>query len=102
MKKPAYRSKWRFGCPRPLAQVPKHGSGCKWSTNCGRPAAALTKSACDHSRQRESIASAGASTGEKMGDRTKEPRASRPYMPDYGIAKGKKGLRPWSFAREKL
>jgi len=37
-----------------------------------------------------------------MGDRTKEPRASRPYMSGYGIAKSKKGLRRWSFAREKL
>ena len=31
-----------------------------------------------------------------------EPRASRPYMPGYGIDRDEKGLRPWSHAREKL
>lgn len=31
-----------------------------------------------------------------------EPRSSRPNMPDYGIAKTRKGLLPWSWARERL
>jgi hypothetical protein len=34
---------------------------------------------------------------------TKEPRASRPHFPDgYGVPKTKKGLLPWSRAREAL
>jgi PPOX class probable F420-dependent enzyme len=31
-----------------------------------------------------------------------EPTAGRPYMPGYGIATGKQGLLPWSWALERL
>lgn len=31
-----------------------------------------------------------------------EPRASRPYVPGYGIPKDTKGLLPWSFAETRL
>jgi hypothetical protein len=34
---------------------------------------------------------------------TKEPQASRPYLPkNYGVPKSKKGMLPWSTAREAL
>jgi pyridoxine/pyridoxamine 5'-phosphate oxidase len=32
----------------------------------------------------------------------KPPTAARPYMPGYGLPKGKKGLLPWSWAEERL
>ncbi len=35
-------------------------------------------------------------------DAANEPRADRPHMPDYGIARGDEGLLPWSWARERL
>jgi hypothetical protein len=30
------------------------------------------------------------------------PKATRPYMPGYGLPKGKKGLLPWSWAKQRL
>jgi hypothetical protein len=30
------------------------------------------------------------------------PKASRPFMPGYGLAKGTKGLLPWKWADEGL
>jgi Pyridoxamine 5'-phosphate oxidase len=32
----------------------------------------------------------------------KEPKASRPHMPGYGLPKGTKGLLPWSWAEQRL
>jgi hypothetical protein len=32
----------------------------------------------------------------------KRPKASHPYMPGYGLPKGKKGLLPWSWAIQRL
>jgi general stress protein 26 len=34
----------------------------------------------------------------KRKERVKTPKAGRPAMPDYGIAEGKAGLLPWSWA----
>ncbi|HLB87308.1 MAG: hypothetical protein AUH86_07995 [Acidobacteria bacterium 13_1_40CM_4_58_4] len=31
-----------------------------------------------------------------------QPKASRPYMPGYGLPKGKKGLLSWNWAEERL
>ena len=31
-----------------------------------------------------------------------QPKASRPYMPGYGLPKGSKGLLPWKWAEERL
>ena len=31
-----------------------------------------------------------------------EPKASRPFMPGYGISEGEEGLLPWSWAVERL
>ena len=31
-----------------------------------------------------------------------KPRASRPYMPGYGIPGGRKGLLPWKWAKDRL
>ena len=31
-----------------------------------------------------------------------QPKTSRPYMPGYGLPKGKKGLLPWKWANERL
>jgi hypothetical protein len=31
-----------------------------------------------------------------------QPASSRPYMPGYGLSQGKKGLLPWSWARQRL
>ncbi len=31
-----------------------------------------------------------------------QPEASRPYMPGYGLPKGKKGLLPWKWAQQRL
>ena len=33
---------------------------------------------------------------------SKPPKATRPYMPGYGVPKGSKGLLPWSWAEERL
>jgi len=38
----------------------------------------------------------------KKGSRRKEPRATRPFMPGYGISTGKKGILPWKWAEERL
>jgi hypothetical protein len=38
----------------------------------------------------------------KAGTRSVMPRASRPYMPGYGLPKGTKGLLPWSWAQQRL
>jgi len=35
-------------------------------------------------------------------DAASEPKASRPHMPDYGIATTRRGMLPWSWARERL
>lgn len=34
--------------------------------------------------------------------RTGTPKAGRPFMPGYGLPKGKKGLLPWKWAEERL
>jgi nitroimidazol reductase NimA-like FMN-containing flavoprotein (pyridoxamine 5'-phosphate oxidase superfamily) len=31
-----------------------------------------------------------------------QPKASRPHMPGYGLAEGKKGLLPWHWAKQRL
>ncbi len=31
-----------------------------------------------------------------------EPKTERPYMPGYGLPKGRKGLLPWEWAKERL
>jgi Pyridoxamine 5'-phosphate oxidase len=31
-----------------------------------------------------------------------DPKSSRPYMPGYGLPKGRKGLLPWSWAKQRL
>ena len=36
------------------------------------------------------------------GKKTASPKASRPYMPGYGLPKGTKGLLPWNWADERL
>ena len=33
---------------------------------------------------------------------TSEPRASRPYMPGYGLEPGEAGMLPWSWAEQRL
>jgi hypothetical protein len=48
--------------------------------------------------------SSNARTKRNMAPRSKGPKASRPYMPGYGIldAKSGSGLLPWSVAVERL
>lgn len=38
----------------------------------------------------------------KSGARRREPRATRPHMPGYGMPKGTKGLLPWTWAERRL
>jgi len=38
----------------------------------------------------------------KRSSKSKQPKASRPYMPGYGLPKDKKGLLPWSWAKKRL
>ena len=37
-----------------------------------------------------------------MSTRTTEPKAQRPHMPDYGIAKGQKGMLSWDWVDEQM
>src|SRR6266404_5608286 len=34
--------------------------------------------------------------------RSKQPKATRPHMPGYGLPKSKKGLLPWKWAEDRL
>jgi len=38
----------------------------------------------------------------KSSAKPKEPKATRPHMPDYGITKSKKGMLPWKWAANRL
>src|SRR5438309_9895013 len=38
----------------------------------------------------------------KIASRRREPRATRPYMPGYGISTTKKSMLPWKWAEDRL
>jgi nitroimidazol reductase NimA-like FMN-containing flavoprotein (pyridoxamine 5'-phosphate oxidase superfamily) len=38
----------------------------------------------------------------KQADQPEGPKASRPYIPDYGIPKDKKGMLPWSHVAQRM
>ena len=38
----------------------------------------------------------------KSSAKTRQPKASRPHMPGYGLPKGVKGLFPWKWAEDRL
>jgi len=40
--------------------------------------------------------------GIKSAQKKRQPKASRPFMPGYGLPKGTKGLLPWRWAEDRL
>jgi hypothetical protein len=48
------------------------------------------------------VASTALTVAKKKSKPESAPRASRPYIPGYGLSQGNKGLLPWSWAEQRL